>query len=168
MSRTYHLHTEGENFEVQIEEKDASTYVVHLGKSSHQFELLLDKKPIYTFLLDQFKIIDLEAQVKDDKCQLVLGHIPYSLKIIDPLKAHDGDAYGDEGSGIIEAPMAGKVIELKLNVGDSVTKGAVALIVEAMKMQNEINCPLDGMVKNIHVKVGDSVEAGQKLIEIEK
>ena len=63
--------------------------------------------------------------------------------------------------------MTGAVLKLNVNPGDSVMKGQVLLILEAMKMENEIFAPLDGKVTFIHVSVGTSVNAGEALIDFD-
>jgi pyruvate carboxylase subunit B len=60
--------------------------------------------------------------------------------------------------------MPGKVVSIKVNVGDRVKRGDVLLTVEAMKMENEIHSPIDGTVSEIFVKVGDSVNPDECLI----
>lgn len=65
------------------------------------------------------------------------------------------------------APMAGKVIEIKVNMGDSVHEDDEVAILEAMKMEMPIVTYSDGTVKEIKVAKGDSVEADQVLIVIE-
>ena len=67
----------------------------------------------------------------------------------------------------ILAPMAGKVIEIKVNVGDSVREDDEVAVIEAMKMEMPILTPADGKVKEIKVAKGDSVEADQVLMIIE-
>lgn len=71
------------------------------------------------------------------------------------------------GSGRIVAPMPGKVVDVKVKAGDTVTAGQGVVIVEAMKMQNEFKADIDGVVRDVKVKTGDSVEGGAVLISIE-
>lgn len=72
-------------------------------------------------------------------------------------------ASGNAGSIIVSAPMPGKILNVKANVGASVKKGDVVLILEAMKMENEVVAPEDGTIASINVAAGDSVEAGDTL-----
>lgn len=71
------------------------------------------------------------------------------------------------GKGTITPPMPGKVVAVKVKIGDKVRIGDVLLILEAMKMQNEINSTVEGEVKKINVVEGQSVKAGEVLIVIE-
>ncbi len=70
---------------------------------------------------------------------------------------------GSAGSVKISAPMPGKIIATKASVGQAVKKGDVILILEAMKMENEIVSPQDGVIASINVTAGQSVEAGTLL-----
>jgi biotin carboxyl carrier protein len=66
--------------------------------------------------------------------------------------------------GTVVAPMPGTVIEVTVNIGDNVTKGQPLLVLEAMKMENEIMAPADGVVQEVNVTQGVSVNAGDVLI----
>ena len=63
--------------------------------------------------------------------------------------------------------MPGKVVRVQIEKGASVEKGAGVVVVEAMKMQNEMKSPRDGVVVSINVKPGDTVNAGDVLAVIE-
>ena len=70
---------------------------------------------------------------------------------------------GAAGSITVNSPMPGKIIDVKVKVGDAVKRGDVVLILEAMKMENEIVAPEDGTIATIDVAAGASVEAGTVL-----
>ena len=65
-----------------------------------------------------------------------------------------------QGSVKVNSPMPGKILSVKASVGQAVKKGEVLMILEAMKMENEVVAPEDGTVASIDVAAGDSVEAG--------
>ena len=67
-------------------------------------------------------------------------------------------------NGVSFALEPGKILGIKANVGQAVKRGDVVIILEAMKMENEIVAPSDGTVASINVAVGDSVESGATLI----
>lgn len=73
---------------------------------------------------------------------------------------------GSQGAVKINAPMPGKVLSVKASVGAAVTKGQVIMILEAMKMENEIVAPQDGTIASIDVSEGASVEAGTVLASL--
>jgi glutaconyl-CoA/methylmalonyl-CoA decarboxylase subunit gamma len=70
------------------------------------------------------------------------------------------------GSGSLIAPMPGRVVKILVSEGEVVVHGAPALIVEAMKMENELHAPTAGVVQRVAVREGDTVDAGQVLLEI--
>jgi len=72
-------------------------------------------------------------------------------------------ATGSAGAIKVNAPMPGKILAVKANVGQAVKRGEVVLVLEAMKMENEIVAPEDGTVASINCAVGDSVESGAVL-----
>jgi acetyl/propionyl-CoA carboxylase alpha subunit len=78
-----------------------------------------------------------------------------------------GDERTAEGNVRITAPMPGKVIKLCVGEGDEVKKNRALVIVEAMKMENEIQSPAEGVVRRIHVTVGEFVDSEKPLMEIE-
>lgn len=67
---------------------------------------------------------------------------------------------GAQGGVKVNAPMQGKIVSVKASVGQAVKKGDVILVLEAMKMENEVVAPQDGTVASINVSDGDKVEAG--------
>ncbi len=70
---------------------------------------------------------------------------------------------GTEGAAKVSAPMPGKILDIKVNVGDTVKKGSVIVILEAMKMENEIVASSDGVVASINVSKNQSVEPGDTI-----
>jgi biotin carboxyl carrier protein len=65
------------------------------------------------------------------------------------------------------SPMPGLLVNVPVSVGDQVTAGTILAVVEAMKMQNELESPRDGIVKTIHAQEGDQVDALQVIVELE-
>lgn len=70
---------------------------------------------------------------------------------------------GAQGAVKVNSPMPGKILSVKAPAGTAVKKGDVIMVLEAMKMENEIPAPQDGTVASINVNAGDSVEAGDVL-----
>ncbi|WP_177561841.1 biotin/lipoyl-containing protein [Acidaminococcaceae bacterium] len=68
------------------------------------------------------------------------------------------------GAATISAPMPGKVLEVKVKAGDAVKAGDVLMILEAMKMQNEIMAPADGTISDVRVSAGQTVGTGDVMI----
>jgi biotin carboxyl carrier protein len=105
----------------------------------------------------------------DGKLTLQTGHHEFTAEVIDP-RAWRGRRHGAveaEGRQQIVAPMPGKVIRLLVQAGDEVEAGQGLLVVEAMKMQNEIRSPKNGTVERLFAKEGQPVNAGEVLAWID-
>lgn len=81
-------------------------------------------------------------------------------------KAATPAATGSEGAVKVNSPMPGKILSVKASVGQAVKRGEVIMILEAMKMENEIVAPSDGTIASINVNEGASVEAGSVLASL--
>lgn len=107
-----------------------------------------------------------EASVTADRISIA-GH-SFSFGIDDPRKwKRQGQTGGGQGRVSIAAAMPGKVIRVLVAVGDEVVEGQGIVVVEAMKMQNELKSPRNGRVASVEVKAHDSVNAGAVLATIE-
>ena len=73
-------------------------------------------------------------------------------------------AAGAAGAVSVTAPMPGNILDVKVKAGDSVKAGDTLLILEAMKMENEISAPQDGTIASVNVRKGDVVNSGDLLI----
>ena len=71
------------------------------------------------------------------------------------------------GAEVISSPMPGTIMSIDVKVGQAVKKGDILVILEAMKMENEIMAPHDATVAAVHVNKGDSVESGTALVSLQ-
>jgi biotin carboxyl carrier protein len=96
------------------------------------------------------------------------GH-SYDITVIDRKRLRSGHASGvhDHGAAEIVSPMPGKVVRLLVEVGNPVKVGDGVVVVEAMKMQNELKSPKAGVVLSINAEAGATVNAGDVLAVIE-
>ncbi len=84
------------------------------------------------------------------------------------LAAAEGrQARAASGPALQRSPMPGVIVEVRVEPGAEVSKGDVLLILEAMKMQNELQAERDGVISDVHVRAGDAVAGGAKLVEFE-
>ena len=90
-----------------------------------------------------------------------------TIEVLDPrsLSVRHRDS-PDSGALDVKAPMPGKILAAHVSVGDLVTRDQGLVVVEAMKMQNELRSPKNGRVTAVRVRVGDSVTAGQTLVVV--
>jgi biotin carboxyl carrier protein len=85
----------------------------------------------------------------------------------DGSSGHTGQFAIVDGPALVNSPMAGKIALVKTSVDSKVEEGQSLMVLEAMKMQNEIASPKSGIVKELYVKHGDLVRAGDKLCLVE-
>ena len=83
-----------------------------------------------------------------------------------PAAAPAPKAAAPAGATTVEAPMPGKILNIKVSEGQAVKFGEVVVIMDAMKMETEIVAPADGTVSKILVKAGDSVDTGAALVAL--
>jgi len=88
------------------------------------------------------------------------------LRLLDPLDVTQYEAVA-AGEGAVRSPLPGKIIDLKIKVGDTVSRGQPLLVLEAMKMEHTLNAPADGTVKSVRYQVGEQVPEGAELVEFE-
>ena len=113
------------------------------------------------------------AQVLDGAGRWALGLAGerYDVEVVDERARQIQDLTGrrpaHDGGGLLRAPMPGLVVRVEVEAGQVVAAGAGLVVVEAMKMENELRSPRDGRVKDVPVREGQTVEAGQPLAVLE-
>ena len=94
----------------------------------------------------------------------------YRIDLVDERRVRVGGTQTGlelQGRQSVSVPMPGKIIAVLVTEGDAVEKGQGLVIVEAMKMENEVRSPVTGTVREIKVKPGDTVEGGAVLVIVE-
>jgi acetyl/propionyl-CoA carboxylase alpha subunit len=100
---------------------------------------------------------------------VVIGGRRFGFEVTDPrsLQGRRGVGAGTDGPRPVKAPMPGRMVRVLVEVGDEVEEGQALLVIEAMKMQNELKSPKTGRVAKIAVGVGDAVGSGDVLVVVE-
>ena len=98
-----------------------------------------------------------------------VGTREIEVRIIDPKRRRGSSVTNEHAGGLAEVrtAMPGKVVRILVSMGDAVQKDDGVVVIEAMKMQNEMKSPKDGVVKEIKVAESDTVSAGDVLLVIE-
>lgn len=104
--------------------------------------------------------VELEQEIKTPKT-------PRLIRAERPVQSPPAEIQKGAGLSKVTAPLPGTIFKIIVKEGDVVKKGDTVLVMEAMKMENNILAEKEGIIKNIQVKVGDSVLQGDLLIEIE-
>lgn len=91
----------------------------------------------------------------------------YEFALQDPMKALLAASGGSSASGgALASPMPGKIVKVLVKEGETVAEGQTLLVMEAMKMQNELKSSCAGAVAKVHVEEGATVETGAKLVDV--
>jgi biotin carboxyl carrier protein len=139
---------DGRNYDVEVSEPEPNVYLI-----KHQGKIF-------------------EVSVSQDAAGVTkarMGANELDIRITDPKRLRGAsDADGTvEGPAEIKTAMPGKVVRILTQVGAEVEKGDGIIVVEAMKMQNELKAPKAGTVKEIRVSEGTTVAAGETLVTVE-
>jgi biotin carboxyl carrier protein len=156
----------GQEYLVDILDQDH----VSINGTVHKIDFeAVSGQPVYSLLLNGQSY---EAQVyaSEEEWQVLLEGRLYSVLVEDErerrLRTTLGARASDTGEFQLRSPMPGLVIALPIEEGQPVRKGDVLLILESMKMQNELKAPRDGTIARIRVKAGDSVEQKQVMLSV--
>jgi len=126
-------------------------------------------QPVFSVLVDG-KSFESYIYPGEPEWQVLLHGRLYQAKVEDErekrLRAAAGGRVAEGVEFHLKAPMPGLVVSVNVSEGDDVKKGQVLLILESMKMQNELKSPRDGKVNRIRVKPGESVEQKQTLLSV--
>lgn len=129
----------------------------------------ISNQPVYSLLMAGKSYEAYVYAGEDDLQVLIQGH-SYSVKVEDErekrLRAAAGSTVSDTSEFHLKSPMPGMVVALPVSEGQQVVKGQVLVILESMKMQNELKSPRDGTLARLRVKPGDSVELRQTLLSV--
>ena len=148
----YQYKVQGVDYDVEIEEVEGNVAKVIVNGVRFDVELKQPINPASTL-----KKVRVEAPKP----------VARPAAPVSPAPAATPAAPAAAGAGSpIKAPLPGTVIDLKVNVGDTVKQGDVVLVLEAMKMQNNIESEYDGTVTSITVKQGETVMEGAVLLTI--
>ena len=157
------------SYTVEIEEIGKSLYRVAVDGN----EFLVDGKKTgvtnYSLIVDN-RSFEVDVDISEDEYRVLVDGRNYHVHLVDERRMRLGGLQSGiqlEGRQKVSVPMPGKVIAVLVSEGDRVERGQGLVIVEAMKMENEVRCPVNGEVKEVKVKAGDALEAGAILVVVE-
>ena len=160
-----HAKIDGEKLDVEIVRGDGSVTAT-VGGREYTLDVSTPEPNIYSFRNGGKRT---EVFVSPTGGQVTIGGHAFEIELIDPkrLRGSSVDAEHADGAAEIKTAMPGKVVRILVEAGAEVQKGDGVLVVEAMKMQNEMKSPKDGFVKEIRTSEGATVNAGDVLAVIE-
>jgi biotin carboxyl carrier protein len=160
------LHSEGGEQPIEIA-PSAPIYRFRLGDTAERIANVEMPEPcVYSVLLDG-RMYDARVEETPAGLVIVIDGYRFEMEVRDPRRWSRKDAArGGDGVQTVVAPMPGKVVRLLVAPGDEVKAGQGLLVVEAMKMQNEMKAARAGKILSVTVKEGATVTAGEVLATI--
>ncbi len=159
----------GETLRIGLRETGEGQYEVTLGEETVHLDAVRSGPTIYSIIEDgqQFEVM-VDERGAHGFDVLVGGRLFHLASLNERTKLLTSSAVAvASGPQTVEAEMPGKVVRVNLAPGDAVGEGQGVVVVEAMKMENEIPSPIDGVVKQVAVSAGQTVEAGAVLFVVE-
>jgi biotin carboxyl carrier protein len=163
---TYEVTIDGKQFRLELNRVDGR-WLCRLDGQEVQFDAVLPRRDVLSILIDG-KAYEIKRERTATDLHLWVGPRRYEVDLRDPRSLRSRST-ADDGKGPrkLVAPMPGKVIRVLVPEGAEVEAGQGVLVVEAMKMQNEIKSPKKGAVRKIIATPGANVNAGDVLAVVD-
>ena len=165
MSKHEFINSSGDLVEASAESNGNDGLIVRVGGQSYELRPLGERQ--YSLCVNGTKLIAAVAKSKDG-----VFYVDIDSHLFEIREPSEGGFAGDVGGHAGEkdkvyAPMPGKVVKIMVEVGDEVTEKQALIVVEAMKMENQVQARASGKVKAINFAPGDQVDTETALIELE-
>ncbi|WP_025209855.1 biotin/lipoyl-containing protein [Hippea sp. KM1] len=157
-------------YKISVKEIEPDKFEVVIDDKSYIVDAQLTESSVYSLIING-KSYEVNLDYKDGIYHVYNEGDLFKIEVMDELKKRmlekRGGAGGLEGAYTIKSEMPGKIVDVKVKEGDEVKEGDVVIILEAMKMQNEIKSPKDGKITEVFVQKDDVIEADAKLVTVE-
>ncbi len=155
----------GKRYNLSLEPQTENTILIsHEGKTYEVSASFITEEEV--LLMINGRVYNVLVQSNSVGHNVIIGDRIYQVeKRISSVSSKDQKAAGKKVE--VKISMPGKVVAVRVENGSQVKEGQPILILEAMKMQNEIRAPRDGRITNLNVKAGDTVETGTILFTLE-
>ena len=165
----YFARSGGQEHRVDVR-RDGERLHVRLDDREFLVDFLRVDPALYSLLIDG-RSYEIDVLESEDALMVLVDGQPFQVEIQEEqqrrLRAAAGKGETKSGKRIVTAPMPGKVVKLLVKPGDAVQPGDGVVVVEAMKMENELQASTAGTVKEIRVEEGKAVSGGEILVVIE-
>jgi biotin carboxyl carrier protein len=163
---TFDVTVNGRDYRVELEQADIGSWAGLVNGERVTVNAANTGSGMLSMLIggESYEIVASPAQQ-----QITIGGVRYSVEVRDPRswRARRARAGAQDGAKKITAPMPGKVVRVIAQPGTEVEQGEGVIVIEAMKMQNELKSPKKGKVARVLVDEGEAVNAGDVLAVIE-
>jgi biotin carboxyl carrier protein len=163
---TYDISIDGKNYRLDLNRED-SRWSCRLNGNEVEVDAVPARPDVLSLRIGN-KAYEVKCERVAGEMHLWVGSERFAAEVRDPRSLRGRvRAVDDHGPKKLTAPMPGKIVRLLVSQGDEVEAGAGVLVVEAMKMQNEIKSPKKGTIQKILVSGGAAVNAGDVLAIVE-
>jgi biotin carboxyl carrier protein len=163
---TYDITIDGKNYRLDLNRAD-DRWSCHLEGREVEVDAVLARPDVLSLRIGN-QAYEVKCERVAGDTHLWVGSARFAVEVRDPRSLRGRvRAVDDHGPRKLTAPMPGKIVRVLVNQGDQVDAGAGVLVVEAMKMQNEIKSPKRGTIQKILVGEGAAVNAGDVLAIVE-
>ena len=163
----YDVTIDGKNYRLELDRSDGR-WQCRLDGREVQMDAILARRDVLSLIIDG-KSYEVKRERTSTDLHLWVGPVRYAAELRDPrsLRSRKGTGADEKGPRKLVAPMPGKVVRLLVAEKARVEAGQGILVVEAMKMQNEIKSPRGGIVQKLVAAEGGAVNAGDVLAIVE-
>jgi len=164
---TYEILIDGKPFKLDLSRVDGG-WQCRLDGKEIAIDAVLPRRDVLSILVEG-QAFEIKRERTATDLHLWVGPVRYEAVLRDPrsLVSRRASGAGDAGPRKLVAPMPGKVVRVLVSEGDEVEAGQGLIVVEAMKMQNEIKSPKKGAVRKLVASAGANVNAGEVLAVVE-
>lgn len=159
---------QGKEVNVELDRKDSGSIQAKIGNREYSVEVQALNSGVYWMNCNS-RSVDLVVMRTGDRYMVSFEghHIPVEVIDVRAALRRMMQHQGEEGTAEMRAPMPGKIVRVLIDEGAPVQINQGILVMEAMKMQNEIKAPKNGIVRKIGVKEGEAVNSGDLLVIVE-
>jgi biotin carboxyl carrier protein len=162
----YDVTIDGKNYRLELDRADRG-WLCHMDGRAVEVDAVLVQPDVLSLRIDN-KAYEVKRERVAGNLHVWVGNTPFAVEIRDPRSLRGrARSVDDDGPKKLTAHMPGKVVRVLVSPGTEVDAGAGVLVVEAMKMQNEIKSPKKGKIQKILVSEGAAVNAGDVLAIVE-
>ena len=161
----YHVQVNGQWYDIALETKDGRLLATVGGGKPWDVDLKQYSDTSLVSLLLNNRSLELLVERHRDTYTILRDTEQYHAQVKPAWATTSRRSEGGPGEGdvTVESPLVGMVVEVRATAGQAVEKGDVLLVIEAMKMQNELRAPRDGTIKSVRVRAGQKVTTKQPL-----
>jgi biotin carboxyl carrier protein len=153
---------------VAVRETGVARYAVTIDGQEHLVDAHQVQSSVWSVLYGETSF-EVDVQGRDEEFEVLIAGDCYKFALMNEQRKAlmRAGGKGAAGKAMVSSPMPGKVVKLLVREGEEVKADQGVIVVEAMKMENELKSAVTGKVKEIFVKEGDVVESGAKLLLVE-